>query len=113
MLVKFLFLQSNYYAMAPIFKILPVLFLFCSLSSVAQKKKLQTKFTSERITIDGKFTEAVWDEAAIATDFFMFEPDNGKPISPNLRISNIVYPKKDEKNLHAILHALLQEELLQ
>jgi hypothetical protein len=92
MLVKFLFLQSNYHAMAPIFKILPILLLFCSLSSVAQKKKLQTKFTNERITIDGKFTEAVWDEAAVATDFFMFEPDNGKPISKDKKTDvKIVY----------------------
>ncbi len=51
----------------------------------AQKKSLATKFTSEKITIDGKFDEVAWDKAAIATDFFMIQPDNGVPISQERR----------------------------
>ena len=43
------------------------------------KKTLQTKFTSEKIAIDGKFNELAWQTAAIASGFFMVEPDNGKP----------------------------------
>ncbi|RTY93593.1 hydrolase, partial [Flavobacterium bomense] len=35
----------------------------------------------ENITIDGKINEEIWKTAPIATDFIMFEPDNGKPIS--------------------------------
>ena len=45
------------------------------------KKTLQTKFSSEKITIDGKFDEEIWKTANIATDFSMLEPDNGKPAS--------------------------------
>ena len=45
----------------------------------AQKKTLQTKFTTEKITIDGKFDEPVWATAAISSDFVSFEPDNGNP----------------------------------
>ena len=45
----------------------------------AQKKTLQTKFTAEKITIDGKFDEPVWATAAISSDFVSFEPDNGNP----------------------------------
>lgn len=43
-----------------------------------QKKSLITKFSEEKLTIDGKFNEEVWKTAAIATDFYMFSPDNGK-----------------------------------
>lgn len=50
-------------------------------SSYSQKKKLQAKSTVEDITIDGKIDEDAWKSAPIATDFIMFEPDNGKPIS--------------------------------
>lgn len=48
---------------------------------LAQKKTLKANALTENITIDGKFQEASWQNAAIATDFVMFEPDNGKPIN--------------------------------
>ena len=50
-------------------------------SSYSQKKTLQAISTAENITIDGKNNEQAWKSAPIATDFLMFEPDNGKPIS--------------------------------
>jgi Domain of unknown function (DUF5916)/Carbohydrate family 9 binding domain-like len=50
-------------------------------SAYSQKKTLQAKSTIENITIDGKNNEEAWRSAPIATDFIMFEPDNGKPIS--------------------------------
>ena len=46
--------------------------------SQTTKKTLHTKFSSEKITIDGKFDEDIWKSAEIATDFIMEEPDNGK-----------------------------------
>jgi hypothetical protein len=46
------------------------------------KKTLVTQFTTEKITIDGKFDENVWATASIAGDFLMVEPDNGKTIAP-------------------------------
>ncbi len=46
--------------------------------SQTTKKTLHTKFSTEKITIDGKFEEEIWKSAEIATDFIMEEPDNGK-----------------------------------
>jgi hypothetical protein len=43
------------------------------------KKSLSTKFSDEKILIDGKFNEDIWKTAAIATDFLMLSPDNGQP----------------------------------
>jgi hypothetical protein len=58
-----------------------IILVFIHFSSYGQKKILQAKSTVENITIDGKATEEAWKTAPIATDFVMFEPDNGKPIS--------------------------------
>jgi hypothetical protein len=67
-------------------------FLFVTLLSFGQKKTLQTKSTEEKITIDGKFTEEAWKNAAVATDFRMIAPDNGKPIPQERRTEvKIVY----------------------
>ena len=59
-----------------------VLITFCTYS---QKKTLRAIFTNESITIDGKLSEKAWESAPIATDFIMFEPDNGKPIPENFK----------------------------
>ncbi len=56
-------------------------FVFISFCTYGQKKSLMAKSTTESITIDGKINEEAWKTAPIATDFIMFEPDNGKPIS--------------------------------
>jgi hypothetical protein len=48
--------------------------------ATAKKKVLQTKFITDDITIDGKIDEAAWETVPVATDFIMFQPDNGKPI---------------------------------
>jgi hypothetical protein len=37
------------------------------------------------MVIDGKLTEESWANCEAASDFLMFNPDNGKPISPNLK----------------------------
>ena len=61
--------------------------LFCSLLlsffGYSQKKVLQTTFTSNKIEIDGKLDEAIWQSVPVATDFIMFDPDNGKNIPEN------------------------------
>jgi hypothetical protein len=57
------------------------LLLFCTVI-YGQKKTLQTKFTSEKIILDGKLDEAIWQSVPIANDFIMFQPDNGKAV-PN------------------------------
>ncbi len=57
-----------------------LLFLAFSTNIHSQKKVLQAKYTTENIIIDGKFDEEIWKNAPNASDFIMFEPDNGKPI---------------------------------
>jgi hypothetical protein len=64
-------------------KILFINALLLSFFGYSQKKVLQTKFTTDNITIDGKIEESVWQSAPTATDFVMFQPDNGKPIPEN------------------------------
>ena len=66
--------------------------ILCTSFLFSQKKTLTTKFTSESITIDGKFDEAIWKTADIAKDFTMWDPDNGKPENPNQKSEvKIVY----------------------
>ncbi len=60
-------------------------FVFISFCAYGQKKSLQAKFTAESIDIDGKINEEAWKTASIATDFIMYEPDNGKPIGEDKR----------------------------
>jgi hypothetical protein len=61
---------------------LSLLFLIvCSISTYGQKKVLHAKSITDNITIDGKINEGIWETASVATDFVMYEPDNGKPIS--------------------------------
>ncbi len=62
------------------------IFSFCiSILGFAQKKELQTKFINQSISIDGKANEKEWKTAAIATDFVMFAPENGKTIPQEKR----------------------------
>ncbi|QKJ62580.1 DUF5916 domain-containing protein [Flavobacterium sp. M31R6] len=60
-------------------------FLLFSTLMYSQKKSLQTKFITEKISLDGKLDEAIWQSVPIATDFVMFQPDNGKAIPENKR----------------------------
>jgi hypothetical protein len=55
-------------------------FLICGTNTFGQKKYF--KLSTSTISIDGKINEDIWKTASVATDFVMFEPDNGKPI-PN------------------------------
>ncbi len=68
-----------------------IILLFSS-KMFGQKKTLQTHFTNEKITIDGKFDEKAWKSAEIATDFVMYAPYNGVPIPPEKKTEvKIVY----------------------
>jgi len=60
-------------------------FIFFFAIGYCQKKSLQTNFTSEKITLDGKLEESIWQSVSIATDFVMFQPDNGKKVAENKR----------------------------
>jgi len=75
-----------------------------SFYSYSQKKTLQAKFTTEDITIDGKINEEVWKTAPIATDFIMFEPDNGKPIGEDKKTEVKVLYDNNAVYISAILY---------
>ncbi|SHL30420.1 DUF5916 domain-containing protein [Flavobacterium xanthum] len=91
-------------------------FLFCflllSFVGYSQKKVLQTKFISEKIEIDGKLEEPIWQSAAIASDFIMFEPDNGKPIPENKKTEIRVLYDNDAIYIGAILNDENPEKIL-
>lgn len=56
--------------------------LYCAFG-FGQKKIVQTKFSTEKITLDGKLDESIWQSTPVATDFVMFQPDNGKKVEEN------------------------------
>ncbi len=74
---------------------------FCT---YGQKKTLQAKYTSENISIDGKINEESWKTAAIATDFIMYEPDNGKPISESKKTEVKILYDNNAVYLSAVLY---------
>ena len=78
-------------------------FLF-SLFGYSQKKVLQTKFISEKIEIDGKLDESIWQSAEIATDFIMFDPDNGKKIPDSKKTEIRVLYDNDAIYIGAMLY---------
>ena len=65
--------------------LLLLLIFFGSAVAFGQKKTLRAIPTTQDISLDGKFDEEAWKLAPIATDFIMYEPDNGKPISEGKR----------------------------
>lgn len=70
-----------------------ILFFTSALSfAQAPKKTLTTAFTTEKIIIDGKLDEEAWKNAAIASDFIMLDPDNGRAELPEKKSEvRIVY----------------------
>ncbi len=92
-----------------------LLALFLCFVCNAQKKTIQAVFADANIIIDGKVQEDVWKLAPIATDFVMFEPDNGKIINQNKKsdvrvlydnnaiyISALLYDNQPDKMLKEI-----------
>jgi hypothetical protein len=69
------------------------------------EKTLFAKSTTETIIIDVKANEQAWiTNANIATDFIMFEPDNGKPINENKKTEVKVLYDNDAIYISAILY---------
>ncbi|TRX38744.1 hydrolase [Flavobacterium sp. ZT3R18] len=81
-----------------------VYFLLHSILGLSQKKTLQTKFTSEKILLDGKLDEAIWQSVPVATDFVMFQPDNGKPVPENKRTEVRVLYDNEAIYISALLY---------
>ena len=67
------------------YSVILLFLLFLSSCIYGQKKTLHAKSIVDKITIDGKINEEIWKTAQVASDFIMFEPDNGKPISQGKR----------------------------
>ena len=84
-------------------KILFISVLLFSIFGYSQKKVLQTKFSTDNISIDGKLDEKIWESATGASDFIMFEPDNGKPIPENKRTEVKVVYDNDAIYIAALL----------
>ena len=89
-------------------KKLIVLFLFVLMSTIchaqSQKKTLQTKFTTEKVTVDAKLDEEAWKNAEIATNFVMVEPDNGTLETTERRSEVKIVYNNDAIYVGAILH---------
>ena len=79
-------------------------FVFISFCTYSQKKTLQAKFIAESIAIDGNLDEVAWKTAPIATDFIMYEPDNGKPIAENKKTEVKVLYDNSAVYISAVLH---------
>lgn len=70
--------KSYYYSIIIVF--------FFVLNTFSQKKVLLANHTVDGIAVDAKFNDKTWaSNNDIATDFIMFEPDNGKSINTNKR----------------------------
>ena len=70
----------------------------------SQKKTLLTKFTSNKIIIDGKFDEVDWQTAPIAKDFLELSPKNGGQIPENKKTEVRVLYNNDAIYIAAVLH---------
>ncbi|MEO8516267.1 MAG: DUF5916 domain-containing protein [Flavobacterium sp.] len=73
-------------------------------TSTPEKKKLNSVFTSDKIIIDGDLNEPIWNTAEVATDFMMFDPDNGKPIAQEKKTDVKVVYDNDAIYIGAILN---------
>lgn len=85
-------------------KILLLSILIINIQGYSQKKTLQTQFTNENISIDGKLNEEAWKNAVIASDFVMFTPDNGKAIPDNQKTEIKVLYNHDAIYIGAMLY---------
>lgn len=85
-------------------KLLLTIVLCVSMLGYGQKKTLQTNSISENIIIDGKIEEAAWKTAPVASDFIMFEPDNGKKIPENKKTEVKVLYDNDAIYVAALMY---------
>lgn len=85
-------------------KLVFISFLFFTFWGHAQKKTLQAELTKENILIDGKLDEPAWKNVPPATDFVMYQPDNGKPIPDNQKTEVKVLYNNDAIYIAATLH---------
>jgi hypothetical protein len=85
-------------------KLVFISFLFFSFWGYAQKKILQAQLTKENILIDGKIDEPAWKNVTPASDFVMYQPDNGKPIPDTQKTEVRVLYNNDAIYIAALLY---------
>jgi len=78
--------------------------IICTSLLYGQKKTLNVKSISSKISIDGKISEDAWNSAEIAADFVMYQPDNGKLISENKKTEVKVVYDNDAVYIAATLY---------
>ena len=69
-----------------------------------QRKTVHTNSITSKISIDGKLNEETWKSAKTATDFVMYQPDNGKPINENKKTEIKVVYDNDAVYIAATLY---------
>lgn len=105
----------------PIRQIVLFFFIITSSQSIySQQKTLRATFTNDKISIDGKVDEDSWKTSETATDFIMFEPDNGAQIAPEKKSTiRITYDNEaiyvsavlNDENPSGILKEITQRDL--
>lgn len=78
--------------------------LFSAFLGYSQKKTLQAQSITQNILVDGKLDEAAWENAATASDFVMFDPDNGKPMPDSKKTDIKVLYNNDAIYIGAIMY---------
>jgi hypothetical protein len=69
-----------------------------------QRKIIHTNSITSRISIDGKLNEEDWKSAETASDFVMYQPDNGKSINENKKTEVKVLYDNDAVYIAATLY---------
>lgn len=81
---------------------------FLTISSIVhiygQRKTIHTNSITSRISIDGKLNEEAWMSAETASNFVMYQPDNGKPINENKKTEIKVLYDNDAVYIAATLY---------
>ena len=90
--------------MSQMHSVILFLVLLFSFTTYSQKKTLLAKSTTEKIIIDGKINEQSWQSAPIASDFIMFEPDNGKKIPENKKTEVKILYDNDGIYISALMY---------
>jgi len=87
------------------FKKFYLLFLFITIATFSQNKKSITVVrTTATISIDAALDETAWKSAEVATDFVMFEPDNGKSIDQKKKTEVKILYDNDAIYVGALLY---------
>ncbi|HSD15191.1 MAG TPA: DUF5916 domain-containing protein [Flavobacterium sp.] len=79
-------------------------------TTVSAKKTLTALKIDQNVTIDGKLDEPFWEKTEKATDFIMFQPDNGKPeLAEEKTIVRIAY---DDEGIYVAAEMYQKKEKL-